>query len=173
VIHVIAGRDYRTAYAIQLYQQGYGEQIFFTGGWCISHNLYHGQHGKDLALEQGVPSEAIAIDDSDVTSTYSEAVRLKEYIASSLVPVHSVIVVSDPYHMRRVRWTYRRVLGDEIRLQMAPVPFELSPYQRQWWIDEASRQYVWDEYLKLAYYYARYKFSSGPLRQWLVSLDRE
>ena len=31
VIHVIAGNDYRTDYAIQLYKQGYAKTIFFTG----------------------------------------------------------------------------------------------------------------------------------------------
>ena len=31
VIHVISGPDDRTDYAIQLYKQGYGKQIFFTG----------------------------------------------------------------------------------------------------------------------------------------------
>ena len=173
VIHVIAGADYRTDYAIQLYQQGYGKQIFFTGGWCIFHNLYHGQHGRNLALEQGVPPESIAIDETTVTSTYSEAVRLKEFIANSSTPIHSVTIVSDPFHMQRARWTYRHVLGDEISLQMAPVPFELSPYQRRWWTDEASRKYVKDEYLKMAYYYLRYQLGAGPLQEWLVSLDRD
>ena len=173
VIHVIAGEDYRTDYAIQLYKQGLGKQIFFTGGWCIYHNLYHGQHGRDLALEQGMPPEAIAIDDTTVTSTYSEALRLKEFIANSPVPIHSVTVVSDPFHMRRARWTYQHVLGDKISVQMAPVPFELTPYQRRWWTDEASRQYVKEEYLKVAYYYLRYQWGGGPLQQWLVSLDRK
>lgn len=171
VIQVIAGGDYRTDYAIQLYQQGYGRQLFFTGGWCRSHNLYHGQHGRELAMEQGVPEEAIAIDETQVTSTYAEAVRLREFIAQSPTPIRSVIVVSDPYHMRRVRWTYRHVLGDEIRVQMAPVPFEQTPYQRRWWADTASQQYVRNEYVKLAYYLARYQLSWGPVREWLASLD--
>ena len=78
VIHVIAGKDDRTDYAIQLYKQRYGKQIFFTGGWCTIHNLYHGQHERELALQQGVPPEAIAINDSYVTSTCSETARLKE-----------------------------------------------------------------------------------------------
>jgi len=173
VIHVIAGADYRTDYAIQLYRQGYGKRIFFTGGWCIFHNLYHGQHGRDLALDQGVPPEAIAIDDSDVTSTYSEAVRLKEFMAQNQAPIRSVIVVSDPYHMRRARLTYKWVLGDQVSIQMAPIPFESSPYQRRWWTDKASRQYVKDEYLKTLYYYARYQLGGGPLQGWLVSLDRD
>ena len=173
VIHVIAGPDDRTDYAIRLYQQGYGRQLFFTGGWCTFHNYYHGRHGQERVLEQGLALEAIAIDESVVMSTYDEAVRLKEFIAHSQTPISSVIVVSDPYHMRRSRWTYRQILDDQVSLQMAPVPFEAGPYQRYWWTDEASRQYVKEEYLKIVYYYARYKFGWGPLGEWLASLDRE
>ena len=173
VIHVIAGADDRTDYAIQLYKQGYGKVILFTGGWCRFHNLYHGQHGRELALQQGVPPEAIAIDESLVTSTYAEVARLQEFIARSEAPVRSVIVVSDPYHMRRARWTYQHLLGDQIGIQMAPVPFGLSSYLRRWWTDGATRQYVKDEYVKAAYYYARYQWGGGPLHEWLVSLDKD
>ena len=49
VIHVISGLDERTDYAIQLYKQGYGKTIFFTGGWCFFHGYYHGQHGAERA----------------------------------------------------------------------------------------------------------------------------
>lgn len=173
VIHVISGPDDRTDYAIQLYQQGYAGRIFFTGGWCTFHNYYHGQHGQQRALEQGLPPEAVAFDDTQVKSTYDEVVRLKEFIAHSQQPVGSVIVVSDPFHMRRARWTYRQVLGDEISIQMAPVPFDSSPYQRRWWTDEATRQYVKTEYLKMAYYYARYQLGVGALGKWLAALDRD
>jgi uncharacterized SAM-binding protein YcdF (DUF218 family) len=173
VIHVISGPDDRTDYAIQLYKEGYARQIFFTGGWCSFHNYYHGQHGRERALEQRIPPEAIAIDDSRVTSTYAEVFQLKEFITHSQAPVRSVIVVSDPYHMRRARWTYRHLLGDQVSLQMAPVPFELLPYQRRWWTDEKSRQYVKIEYLKIAYYLARYQFGVGPVGEWLAAFDRE
>jgi uncharacterized SAM-binding protein YcdF (DUF218 family) len=173
VIHVISGPDDRTDYAIQLYKEGYARHLFFTGGWCTFHNYYHGRHGRERALEQGIPLEAVAIDDSRVTSTYAEVVRLKEFITHSQAPVRSVIVVSDPYHMRRARWTYRHVLGDQVSIQMAPIPFDSSPYQRRWWTDEDSRQYVKNEYLKMIYYYARYQLGVGPLEEWLASFDHK
>jgi uncharacterized SAM-binding protein YcdF (DUF218 family) len=173
VIHVISGPDDRTDYAIQLYKEGYARQIFFTGGRCSFHNYYHGQHGRERALEQGIPPEAIAIDDSRVTSTYAEVSQLKEFITHSQAPVRSVIVVSDPHHMRRARWTYRHLLGDQVNVQMAPIPFDSSPYQRRWWTDGRSREYVKNEYLKIAYYYVRYQFGVGPVREWLAALDRE
>lgn len=172
VIHVISGPDERTDYAIQLYKQGYGELIFFTGGWCIYHNYYHGQHGRERALEQRVHPEAIAIDETWVTSTYSEAIRLQKFIRESPVPLRSVILVSDPYHMRRARWAYQQVLGSQIVVWMAPVPFRLSTYRRYWWTDQASRRYVKKEYLKIAYYFVRYRLTWGPAKDWLASFDQ-
>jgi len=173
VIHIIAGEDDRTDYAIQLYKQGYGRQIFFTGGWCTFHGYYHGQHGAERAAAQGVEPASITFDDSRVISTYDEVVLLKEFIAESQTPIRSVIVVSDPYHMRRARWTTQAVLGSETRVQMAPVPFEMSRYRRRWWTDAASRQYVRDEYLKIFYYLARYGWGIRPLSHWLAALDQE
>jgi uncharacterized SAM-binding protein YcdF (DUF218 family) len=172
-IHVIAGDDYRTDYAIQLYKQGYARRIFFTGGWCRFHGYYHGLHGQEVSLAQGVLPQDIAFDETTVISTYDEAERLKEWIDQSPVPIRSVIVVSDPFHMRRARWTYRKILGNSVEVQMAPVPFSQTPFQRVWWTDRASRKYVEDEYKKYAYYLARYQYSWGRLQKWLVSLDSE
>ena len=173
VIHVIAGPDKYTDYAVQLYWQGYGKKIFFTGGWCQLHNAKHGERGRERASANGVPPQAIAVDESPVTSTYSEVVKLKEFIDRSEMPVRSVAVVTDPYHSRRARWTYRQVLGDKLALCVAPLPFELSQYQRRWWTNQESRRMVKDEYLKILYYYARYKFAWGWMKNCLASLDRD
>jgi uncharacterized SAM-binding protein YcdF (DUF218 family) len=173
IIHIIAGEDHRTNYAIHLYQEGYADYIFFTGGWCDTHQYFHGEHGKELALAEGIPIEAILIDDSTVTSTYDEVERVKAYSEELENPVHSIIVVSDPHHMRRVRWIYRRIFGKQFKITMAPVPFESAPFQQSWWEDEDSRKMVRDEYIKFAYNIVRYQFSWGPFNDWLVSLDRE
>jgi uncharacterized SAM-binding protein YcdF (DUF218 family) len=171
VIHVIAGDDYRTDYAIHLYMKGYGKKLFFTGGWCDIHHYWHGEHARERALAQGIASDAIIIDDSRVLSTYMEAERLKEWMAKSPDPVRSIIVVSDPFHMRRARWTYQNLFGDSIKLFMEPVPFDFTPYRRVWWKDQASRENVKEEYTKSVYYILRYQLSRGELRKWLVSLD--
>jgi len=171
VIHVIAGNDYRTEYAIRLYQQGFAKHLFFTGGWCNRHNYYHGAHGRDLAIQEGVPAEAIMIDDSTVTSTYSEVERLKSWMDQNTSPVRSVMVVSDPFHMRRAQWTYHQVLGADVGILMAPVPFDQTPYVHAWWTDHASQVYVRDEYKKFVYYVLRYQLAWGPIRDWLASFD--
>lgn len=171
VIHVIAGEDYRTDYAFQLYKQGYAKTIFFTGGWCETHLSGHGARAREKALTQGVPLDAIVSDDTQVMSTYMEAERLKDWIARNNYPVKSIIVVSDPFHMRRARWTYEKVFGDKVQIQMAPVPFELTPYQSTWWKDSESRKYVREEYSKLIFYLFRYQYSWGFFRDWLASFD--
>lgn len=173
VIHVIAGKDYRTNYGIQLLQQGYGKTIFFTGGWCTEHQYYQAQHSKELAIEQGVSPEAIALNDSLVTSTYDEAEKLSDFISQNPETIRTVIVVSDPYHMRRAQWSFRRVLGSQINIQMAPVPYELTPLRQQWWTDGDTTEMVIREYVKLIYYPLRYQVASGWFKDWLARLDQE
>lgn len=171
VIHVIAGEDYRTDYAFQLYQQGYGKMVFFTGGKCDFHLSGHGARAREKALVQGVPLAAMTSDDSEVMSTYMEAELLKEWMEKNTSPVQSIIVVSDPFHMRRARWAYQKVFGDQIQIQMAPVPFELTPYQSTWWKDVESQKYVQEEYFKFIFYLFRYQYSWGFFKDWLVSFD--
>jgi len=173
VIHVIAGEDYRTDYAIQLYKEGYGKTLFFTGGWCKKHQYNHGEHAEQRSLAQGVPQNNIAFDESTVTSTYMEAELVRGWIEQQPYAVRSIIAVSAPFHMRRTRWTYRKVLGDSVQIEMAPVPFDLTPYQRIWWKDRESCRYVWDEYQKYVYYLFRYQFSGGKVQEWLASLDHD
>jgi uncharacterized SAM-binding protein YcdF (DUF218 family) len=173
VVHVISGPDYRTDYGIELVKKGYTERIFFTGGWCDEIQGYHGQRGRDRALDQGLQEAAIGLDDTNVTSTYDEALRLKAYIEILPKSVDSVLVVSDPFHMRRVQWTYQKVLGKDIQVILAPVPFDRTPFKEDWWKDPVSRTNVKEEYLKLVYYFLRYQVTSGSLKTWLASLDTE
>jgi uncharacterized SAM-binding protein YcdF (DUF218 family) len=168
VIHVIAGADYRTEYAIQLYQQGFARKIFFTGGWCDQHGYFHGEHGMQLALEAGIPPEDIAYDDSTVMSTYDETLLLQKYLETLQPPAQSIIVVSDPFHMRRARWTNEMVFKKGMNIIMQPVPFDQTPFKQQWWEDDDSRSFVKDEYTKMVYYYFRYQLGW----KWLAYLDR-
>ncbi len=173
VIAVVSGPMERIDYAIQLYQQGYGQKIFFTGDASPKPNKTYAQLYRDHAIARGVSATNIFIDDGKINSTYAEAVKLRQFLERSQPTIKSVIVVSDPYHMRRARWTYQRVLGDHVKVIMAPVPFEVSRQKRSWWTDEESKEMVENEYLKMVYYYARYKFSSGAVQQWLASLDTD
>ncbi len=171
IVHVISGPDYRTDYGIELVKAGYSPKIFITGGWCDEINEYHGERGRQRALAEGLPEGAIAIDDSKVFSTYDEAQRLKAYLESLSSPVGSVIVVSDPYHMRRVEWTYHKVFGSSTKIILAPVPFDRTQFKQKWWLHGESTRNIGEEYLKLGYYLLRYQLASGAFKDWLASLD--
>jgi len=149
MIHVIAGDDYHTEYAIQLYKQGYAQSIIFTDGWCKFHNYFHSEHGLQLALESGVPHEAIIFDDSPVLSTYDETLLVKIYFDEQHVQRYLIIVVSDSFHMRRAQWTNQHIFSKQASIIMAPVPIDQTPYVQQWWTDKPSRHYVAVEYKKL------------------------
>jgi uncharacterized SAM-binding protein YcdF (DUF218 family) len=172
VIHVIAGDDHRVDYAIQLYLQGYGKHLFFTGDRCGQKKMVHAEYNLYRAMAKGVPALNITIDGGHINSTYSEIVKLNHFITSSSGFIQSVIIVSDQFHMRRVRWTGRRILGMEIDLIMAPVPFDQSPYQRNWWADSESMLFLLNEYRKNVFYRFRYQWTSGRIRKWLAHFDR-
>ena len=97
---------------------------------------------------------------------------MQAYITENRLPVRSVIVVTAPHHTWRTSWTFRHVLDEGIRVGMAPVPFAASPYQRRWWTDPDSRGLVAREYVKIAYYLARYRYGGGPVRDWLASFEK-
>lgn len=149
VIHVLGGRSERTLYALQLYRQGYGRKLFFTGEE-VAFLL------KRYAFNQGVPTEDVIKLESKAISTYQEAQELKRLLENDPT-LRSVIVVSSPYHMRRVHWTFEQVLDDQITLQFAPVPFERSRDNRQWWTDRRSQKNVINEYIKLFIYWLKYR----------------
>ncbi len=169
VIHVIAGDDYRSEYAFQLYKQGLSKYIFFTGGWCKYHGYYHGNHGKELAIQNDIPESAIAYDDSNVKSTYDEILLLKKWIDVNPNKIKSILIVSDPFHMRRSKWIVNKIFGGEINVIMAPVPMDWTISGNNWWQDKTSRKYIIEEYVKLVYYFFRYQLSIN----WLGVFDTE
>lgn len=65
-------------------------------------------------------------------------------------------VVSDPFHMRRLDWIWARVFaGSGLRYSLvASSPEYWKP--NGWWRDERSGGAVIMEYIKLAYYVAKY-----------------
>jgi len=150
LIHPLGGGFDRLDYAVKLYKQGYGKRIFITGDDdAIEYRKY--------VISKDVPGRNLLPDESKATTTYEEALELKQFIDRD-PSIKSVIVVSNPYQMRRARWIFEKVLGDQVDLQFTPVPFEMARYKKMWWADAKSRTSVISEYFKLPYYYVRYAF---------------
>lgn len=88
-------------------------------------------------------------------STYTDAVFARQRMESA--GLRSAVVVSEPFHMRRVALSWRRVFsGSGIRLTFSAIPFEKAGLALEgWWTREKELVFVFMEYVKLALYWAK------------------
>ena len=153
----------RTQRAAQLFQQGRAPVIILTNdniqsGWSIEEqrNPLFVELAAEELKRQGVPAEKIEIVPGTVSSTYEEAVRLREYAAEK--GLRSILIVTSAYQSRRALWTMRRVFRDsgiEIGLN-AVEPGQQSPRPAIWWFYGLGWQMVPGEYVKMIYYWINY-----------------
>jgi uncharacterized SAM-binding protein YcdF (DUF218 family) len=103
-----------------------------------------------ILVARGVPGEAIVLLDGECASTGDEAEALARFLDSH--PDGSVAVVTNPYHTRRARGAFRRVLGD----RASGVHFVAAPGEGfgagDWWHSEDGFKTYAREFAKLAYY---------------------
>lgn len=109
---------------------------------------------RDLLLkilrDLQVPDSAVIADGHIVTSTFSEAERVKKIIEDK--GYGSVIIVTSPYHTRRAWLTFQEVLKENgVQIMMHASPYSgFSP--GEWWKDRRYLKNVIIEYQKLLYY---------------------
>lgn len=102
-----------------------------------------------MLLSQGVPQKAILFDDR-ARNSYEEADNTAKLMREQ--QWKSVLVVSDPPHLRRLEMVWRKMAaryGIEYRL-IASEPPSWDP--SQWWRDKVWAKFVGMELVKLAYY---------------------
>jgi len=154
VVHAPSGPGNRELYAINLYKEQYAKNILFTGGVKANPPAQspYSKKVKEYSVGKGVRPESIFVSGS--SSTYEGSVALKRLVLQK--DFGSAIVVSSPYHMRRVRMVFNKVVPDKVQLVFHHVPWEMSELKKKWWTDEKSIEFVVTEYVKLVYYYFRY-----------------
>jgi uncharacterized SAM-binding protein YcdF (DUF218 family) len=71
----------------------------------------------------------------------------------------SVTIVTDPFHTRRARATFRKVFHDQpVRISVYHLPVERSSYNPvKWWTRERDLMSVSNESIKMVYYAYRYR----------------
>ncbi|MGA7215840.1 MAG: YdcF family protein [Terrimicrobiaceae bacterium] len=109
---------------------------------------------KRILLKQGVPEAAISEFGTNVSSTYEEALALRDWVKQS--GVRKIVIVSDPFHTRRVRWLFRKELantGAQILTAVAP-PLEYD--SSNWWKHEEGLIAFQNELIKYGLYRMQY-----------------
>lgn len=157
VIAVFATGEERARHAARLYHSRVAPVILATGGVPIKSleavcekRVTGAELTAALLVEDGVPRSAIRIV-PEGTSTYEEGEAIRRFVLEN--GYRSIIVVSSPYHMRRVRDTMRHLLrGTAVAARLSPAEdgeFNIN----EWWLHERDFIRVANEYMKLAYYH--------------------
>lgn len=153
----------RARHAARLYAQGRAPRILLTndggrGGWSQTRreNPLFVERAREELLEAGVPASGIEVLEPKVSSTYAEAILLRDYAASS--GTRSMLIVTSRYHSRRASWVFNRVMRESnVRLGLSAAPAsEETPRPATWWLTASGWRQVGAEYPKLLYYRINY-----------------
>lgn len=158
VIITLTGDTERFKHSVRLYKQGYAPHIMITvdSNTPLKFANVHLDWRniiRKATRQEGIPEQALLIVDG-VTSTYDEACFTQNEMLKG--GFKSAIVVSSPYHMRRVRMIFDKVYKKSgISLYYSPV--EESWFQvEKWWTREGELVTVINEYIKLVLYRLKY-----------------
>ena len=107
-----------------------------------------------MLLKQNVPAADISITDDEVSSTYEESLATRNWTGTNATK--SLIIVTDFFHTRRVRWLFRkRFKGTSVQVLVRASPMlEYTP--DNWWQNEHGVIGFQNEVLKYLYYRLKY-----------------
>jgi uncharacterized SAM-binding protein YcdF (DUF218 family) len=129
--------------AIALYRAGFAPRLVLTGGSTPADAPSEAAVGRAYALAQGVPPEAILLEERSHTTV--ENLRGAQALFAA-APGPTILLVSDPFHMARARWIAR-----DLGFAAYPAPTRTSPISERP-LEEAW--YVFREALALVVYWA-------------------
>jgi len=118
----------RLNHALFLYHQGLAPRILTTGGKGKDPRYSEGEVGSAYLTRRGVPSEAVLVEDEGETTVHSTIAAAEIMQRMNL---HSCIVVSDGYHIYRVKKMLQFV---GISVYGSPRPTEPRHGWRQEWV---------------------------------------
>jgi len=108
---------------------------------------------SEVLQKLGVPAAAIEPFGDHLSDTFTEATALHEWAVRN--GAHRIIVPTDIFATRRLRWTLHHVFGDDaVTLVPAVSP---ADYQRDnWWRNERGIIGFQNEVMKYLYYRLKY-----------------
>jgi uncharacterized SAM-binding protein YcdF (DUF218 family) len=137
----------RTAEAVKLYKEGYSSHIIFSGAALDPNSPSNAKAMSVIAQKAGVPSSAIELDETAMdtrqnASGVARIVNKDDY--------RSIILVTSPYHQRRVYTLFRRSLGNNFTIiNHSSVDKEWR--RSHWWATDYSRNLTISEVQKTLY----------------------
>lgn len=168
VIAIVANWDdtvIRARGGADLYKQGWTNAIFvprmehMEGQEEIKKLGINIPENRDLIITilegLGVPLDAIATSEKEVTSTWDEAQEVSKFIDQK--GYTSVLLVTSKYHSRRASLILKDALKGKATVISVPSPYDSSDPDLWWKRDKDSKRVIM-EYEKLLLYYWRKVF---------------
>ena len=159
IIICLDGSSDRINKAVLLLQEEFAEKIVVTTDATY----------QEL-LKQKVDPDSILRAGQTAKSTYEEGLLLKKLLQGS--GYQSALVVSDPYHLYRVKWTLRHIFADDA-ISFSFISSDAPSLQGFWWSNERSRLFVLSELPKIVYYWIWHGLlgiAEDP--EWATDLER-
>jgi uncharacterized SAM-binding protein YcdF (DUF218 family) len=151
------GLQSRPFVAAELYRQGLAPKVVVMN---IEHNNTEGlgltqsetSLLKEVLIKRGVPEEALVFIGNEVSSTYEEVLALRDWAQTT--KVRRLIVPTEPFHTRRVKWLFTKILNKDISptevLVTSTKP--VSSASTNWWQTEKGLIEFQNEVVKFLYY---------------------
>ena len=113
----------------------------------------HVEANRKVLLKLGVPETAIESFGSNLSNTYEEARALRDWAART--GARSILVPTEIFPARRVRWTLYRVFPEEVTVRV-PALDPLDYHRSNWWKSEGGLIGFQNEVIKYVYYRFKY-----------------
>jgi uncharacterized SAM-binding protein YcdF (DUF218 family) len=115
--------------------------------------MSHVAVNRQVLLKLGVPESDIETFGADLSNTRDEALALRDW--AERTGSRSIIVPTEIFSSRRVRWTLRRVLGNAVTVRVAAL--DPANYRRDdWWREVEGLVGFQNEVVKYLYYRVKY-----------------
>ncbi len=149
VIVAVSGGDTaaRTAEAVELYQNKYAPKIIFSGAALDPDSPSNARAMAIIAEKAGVPHSAIELDEVAM-DTRQNASGVSGIITRD--KYQSIILVTSPYHQRRVYTVFRDELGKDFTIINHSSKDKLWR-RSNWWATPYSRNLTISETQKTIY----------------------
>lgn len=139
----------RAEEAIRLYKTGWADTVIFSGAAQDKTGPSNASVMRMLALQAGVPDEAILTEGNSAT-TRQNAEQTKKLLQQN--DIHTVILVTSAYHQRRASLEFNRQTGGAVTIANHPVSQD-NQWSRLWWMTPQGWWLATGEFFKIIAFY--------------------
>jgi uncharacterized SAM-binding protein YcdF (DUF218 family) len=153
------GLETRPFAAARLYRDGYAPRILVARPKAsptdeLGLTTREMEVTRQVLLRAGVPDGALTDIGNDVQSTYEESLAVRDWLKTNRAT--RLIIRTDVFHTRRVRWLFRKQLkGTGVALTVEAIPVREYTVA-DWWRHEQGLVAFQNEVLKSVYYHLKY-----------------